>query len=240
LTSRDSPPGDSINRSLSDDLLEIAMNRTVPSTLTVALVLLVILGAALAAGCTTTTTTTAKGTIGPTPTPAGTTAGTAAAVTTSGPSGSGSAAVAAVSYDRLLPFIPKTAGAWSLESDAQGMTMKDAEGHEYTWVTGTYTKDGDENAQADIVIQDAAVANTPYKQQWKSFTSYESTEGSMKSVTVKGQPAWQTYDKSTNNNGLMAFVGDRYIVFMTVEDGTKADLDTLVNAMDFAGLAAVK
>ncbi len=39
---------------------------------------------------------------------------------------------------------------------------------------------------------------------------------------------------------MMIGVGDRFIVYTTVEDGTKADLDALVNAMDFAGLAAVK
>ncbi len=86
-------------------------------------------------------------------------------------------------------------------SDAQGMTMKDGEGHDYTWVTGDYAKAGDDNAKASIVIQDSAVANTPFKQQWGAFRSYESTEGSMKSVTVKGQPGWESYDKSSNNYG---------------------------------------
>jgi hypothetical protein len=118
--------------------------------------------------------------------------------------------------------------------------MKDAEGHDYTWVSGEYDKDGNENARGSIVIQDSAVANTPFKQQWSTFRSYESTDGWWRSVTVKGQPGWKFHDKSSNDYGQWVLVGDRYIVYTTVEGGTEADLDTLVNAMDFAGLAAVK
>jgi len=213
------------------------MNRTAPSTLIAALALLVLLGVALAAGCTTPSSgsTTAK-----TPTPVDTTAaGRVTTVGTSG-SGSGSAAVAAIGFDRLIPFIPKTAGAWKLEDDAQGMSMKDGEGHDYTWATGNYVMNGNDNARASIMIQDAAVANTPFKQQWSTFRSVESTDGWWRSVTVKGQPGWKFHNKSSNDYGQWVLVGDRYIVFTTVEDGTEADLDALVNAMDFAGLAAVK
>lgn len=208
------------------------MTHTAPSTLIAALAVLALLGVALVAGCTTTSSGPAT-----TPTPAGTTAGT---VSTAGTPGTGSAPVAAVSYDRLIPFIPKTAGAWSLDGDAQGMTMKDGEGRDYTWVTGEFVKAGDENARASIVIQDAAVANTPFKQQWTSFQSYESTEGWWRAVTVKGQPGWRFHDKSSNDYGGWVMAGDRYIVFINVEDGTEADLDALVNAVDFAGLAAVR
>ena len=216
------------------------MNRTAPSTLIAALALLVLLGVALAAGCASTPSgSTATKT--PTPAAAGTTsAGTAAAVTTSGSSGSGAGALTAVSFDRLIPFIPRAAGAWTLDGEAQGMTMKDGEGRDYTWVTGEYQKAGDDNAKGSVMIQDAAVANTPFKQQWSPFKSYESTDGWYRSVTVKGQPGWKFYTKSTNDYGQWVLVGDRYIVFTTVEGGTEADIDSLVNAMDLSGLAAVK
>ncbi len=208
------------------------MTRTAPSTIIAALAVLALLGVALVAGCTTTPSGPAT-----TPTPAGTAAAT---VSTTGTPVTGSTNVAAVSYDRLIPFIPKTAGAWSLDGEAQGMTMKDNEGRDYTWVTGEFVKAGDENAGASIVIQDAAVANTPFKQQWTSFQSYESTEGWWRAVTVKGQPGWRFHDKSSNDYGGWVMAGDRYIVFISVEDGTEADLDALVNAVDFAGLAAVR
>ena len=90
------------------------------------------------------------------------------------------------------------------------------------------------------MIQDAAVANTPFKQQWSSFRSFETTDGWYRSVTVKGQPGWKSYTKSSNDYGQWILVGDRYIVYTTVEKGTEADLDALVNAMDLSGLAAVK
>lgn len=209
------------------------MTRTAPSTLITAFAVLALIGVALASGCTTTPPGPAT-----TPTPDGTAA--ASPVPTTASSGTGSAPVTAVSYDKLIPFIPATAGAWKLEDDAQGMSMKDGEGHDYTWVTGEYVKDGDDDVRANIVIQDAAAANAPFKQQWTSFQSYESTEGWWRAVTVKGQPGWRYHDTSSNDYGGWVMAGDRYIVFISVEDGTEADLDALVNAVDFAGLAAVR
>lgn len=209
------------------------MTRTALSTLVTALAVLALLGVALTSGCTTTPSNPAT-----TPTPAGT--GAAGTVSTTMSSGTGAAPVAAVSFDKLIPFIPATAGAWKLENDAQGMTMKDGEGRDYTWVTGEYVKDGDENTGANIMIQDAGAANAPFKQQWTSFQSYESTQGWWRAVTVKGQPGWRFHDKSSNDYGGWVMAGDRYIVFISVEDGTEADLDALMNAMDFAGLAAVR
>jgi hypothetical protein len=212
------------------------MHRTSHTTLFAALALLVVLGTALAAGCTSSSTGGAS-TTAPTATIASSTA--AVATTASSSSGTGSA-VGATGYERLVPFIPKTAGALQLEGDAQGFTMKDDSGQEYAWATGTYKKAGSDASTGSIVIQDAATANTPLKQQWKSFTSFETTEGSMKSVTVKGQPAWEIVDKSAKKINLMAFVGDRYIVYVMMENDNRADLDQLVNAMDLAGLAALK
>ncbi len=134
------------------------MNRTASSTLIAALALLVLLGVALAAGC---TTTPSGSTATSTPTPADTTAaGRVTTAVTSG-SGSGSAAVAAVSFDRLIPFVPKTAGAWKLDGDAQGLTMKDGEGRDFTMVNGEYLKDGNEDARATVMIQDSAAREHP-------------------------------------------------------------------------------
>ncbi|HIH04308.1 MAG TPA: hypothetical protein HA263_10855 [Methanoregulaceae archaeon] len=215
------------------------MNRTAPSTLIAALALLVLLGVALAAGCASTPSGSAATT---TPTPAGTTAATtaAAAVTTAGTSGSGSTAVAVVSADRLAPFIPKTAGAWKLDGEAQKITTSDGEGQNFVMATGEYVKDSDDKASANVMILDSAVAKTPYKEQWGSFRSVETNDGWYRSVTVKGQPGWRSYAKSSNDYAEWVLAGDRYIVVATVQDGSEADLDALVNAIDFAGLAAVK
>src|SRR5665647_906884 len=173
------------------------MNHTASSTLIAALALLVLLGVALAAGCTTTSTV-SKTTATPTAaasTVTSTAATTAAAVTTAGTSGSGSAAGAAVAADRLVPFIPKTAGGWKLDGDAQTVTMKDGEGRDFTMVNGDYVKDGVTETKGTIIIMDSAVAKTPYKEQWASFRSIETNDGWWKSVTVKGQPSWKSYTK---------------------------------------------
>ncbi|MEN6341426.1 MAG: hypothetical protein ABFC89_02595 [Methanospirillum sp.] len=221
------------------------MNRTASSTLIAALALFVLLGVALAAGCTSTPTGT-KPTTAPTAVgtavagTAGTVATTLAAASASSGSSSSGSTVPAVGYARLIPFVPKSAGALKLEGDPMGMTSKDSSGKEFSWVTGTYTKTGDDKVQASVQIHDLATAESPLKGMWKSFTAYESTEGYMKSTTVKGFPAWDVYDKNGNTYDMMIGVGDRFIVYVIVEDGTKADLDALVNAIDISGLAAQK
>ncbi len=218
------------------------MNRTTPSNLLAVLVLLVVLGAALAAGCTSTSTG-GKATTAPAGTVAA--AGTAVSGTSGPPAGTIAASgtghsVAAVGYARLIPFIPKSVGAWKLESDPMGMDSKDAEGREYSFVTGIFRKNGDENAEVSVQIHDIAIADSSLKQMWKSYTNVETSEMSMKQITVKGQPAWEINDKSTNNHSLMSLAGERFMVYVLVEDATQADLDAFVNAIDFAGLAAVK
>ncbi|NLX48517.1 MAG: hypothetical protein GXY82_01315 [Methanospirillum sp.] len=211
------------------------MKRPASTHLAAALAVLVLLGAALLAGCTSDTTD-GTATTAPTasPSPAGTHVATA---TTAGTSGSGTAA-AAIAYDRLIPLLPASAGTWTLDGDPQGMTMKDGEGREYTWVTAEYTGDGD--AAAQVLIQDTAAAETPYRQQWNSFSSYESTQGWWRAVTVDGQPGWRYHDASSDDYGTWVLVGDRFIVYALVNDGTEADLDALVDAIDIAGLAALK
>ena len=209
------------------------MNRTTSRILIAALTLLVLLGAALAAGC-------ASAPSGSAATKIPTSAGTAAVTTAGSSTGSGAPAVGAVGYARLLPFVPKSAGAWKLESDPMGMTGKDADGKEYSWVTGVYQKSGDDTVQGSVQIHDLATAESPLKGMWQGFSAYESTEGYMKSTTIKGSPAWDIHDKNSKSYSMMIGVGERYLVFVTVEDGTKADLDTIVNAVDIAGIAAVK
>lgn len=206
------------------------MNRKNGFNLLGVLALLVVLGAALAAaGCT-------SGSNGTATTPAPTAAGTAGvtAAGTAGPAGP------AVGYDRLMPFLPKTAGPWTLDGEGEGMTLKDNEGRDYTFATGDYAKAGDEKAGGTIVITDNGMAVSPLKQQWSSFTQLDSTEMSMRQVTVDGQPAWRVEQKKSNEHSMMVLAGDRFLVHIQVADASAADLDALVDGIDFAGLAALK
>ena len=212
------------------------MNRPTSRTLLAALALLVVLGAALAAGCTSGAPAGGAATAVATGTPATAESTAAAGVT----GGAGSAAVNAVGHERLAPFVPRSAGAWKLDGEPQGLTMKDSEGRDYTWVTGEYRKSGSEDAQGSLAITDNGVATSPLKQQWQTFASLDTTEMSMKQVTVKGQPAWRIEQKQSNEHSIMVLVGDRIMVWVQVTDGTGADLDALVDAIDFAGIAAVK
>ncbi len=205
--------------------------RTTP--LLAALAVLLVLATALAAGCTSSSNSTAS-TTAPTTSVAGTAVVTAAGTAQSGTAGP------AVGYDRLVPFLPKTAGAWTIDGEGEGMTLKDNEGRDYTFATADYTKSGDEKAGGSIVITDSGLAVSPLKQEWSSFTQIDSTEMSIKRATADGQPAWRIDQKKTNEHSMMVLAGDRFLVNVQVADATSADLDALVDAIDFAGLAALK
>ena len=107
-------------------------------------------------------------------------------------------------------------------------------------MTGDYKKSGDTKAEATVVFTDNGVATTPLKQQWSSFRRIETTEMSMTQVTVDGFPAWRLEDKKSEEHSMTVLVGDGIMVQVMVGEGTPADLDTLVDAIDFAGLAALK
>ena len=146
-----------------------------------------------------------------------------------------------VAYQQLAPFIPRSAGAWTLDGDAGGMTTKDDEGYDYTWVAGRYNRAGSGDARAGVTIVDNGVATrSPLEQQWQTFADTDTADISMKQVTVRGQPAWRILDKNTNEHSMMIRAGDRFMARVHVWAGNGADLDMLVDIIDYAGIAALK
>lgn len=196
----------------------------------VPLLALIVIGFCLATGCTDSQVPNVPGTgehqtLAATQTSAG-----QAAANTPAPG-----SVKAVHFNSLIPFLPGAPVGWEA-AEADGMTMT-VENDEWSWATREYTK-GD--TTAIIWIQDTAYYNVGFREAWGSFTSFETTDGYFKSVTVKGYPSWETYSKSGNEYVTYTDVADRFMVYVGVDDGTKADLDTFINAIDYAGLAKLK
>jgi len=107
---------------------------------------------------------------------------------------------------------------------------------QWTWASRDYTK-GD--AQAAIVIQDSAYYNVGQWQMWNTFTSIETTEGYYKSKTIGGHPAWEVFSKP-DSYGTWVGVNERFMVYVSVDGGSKQDLDAFVNAIDYGGIANLK
>ena len=62
----------------------------------------------------------------------------------------------------------------------------------------------------------------------------------IKPLMVKGHPAWKIHLKTTNEHSILVLIADRFMVHSSVEGGSENDLDMIVEAIDFAGIAALK
>jgi len=182
----------------------------------------------LAAGCTTDTTPTET-------TPYGTTAvATTAPAAGTTVSGAAQGSVTAVSFTALMAYLPDAPAGWTAE-EGTGASWAIDEG-QWTWATREYAK-GD--AQASILIQDSAYQEVGYWESWDSLVAFETSEGYYKSGTVSGHPSWEYFTKPASY-GTWIGVNERFMVFVSVEDGSKQDLDAFVNAINYGGLANLK
>lgn len=187
----------------------------------------------MAAGCTGTSDTTET-------TPYGTSStGTAVATTVPAAAGttvSGAAegSVTAVSYTALIPFLPNAPAGWTAEEPiGSSLTIEDGQ---WTWASRDYSKD---DAWATVIIQDSAYQDVGYWESWDSFVSFETTEGYYKQRTVSGHPSWEFFSKP-DSYGTWVGVNERFMVYVSVEGGSKQDLDALVNAVNYGGIANLK
>ena len=187
--------------------------------------LIVVLGICLCmtAGCTSSSSDTT--------TPEAATTAPAAGTTVSG---AARGSVTAVPFETLITFLPAAPAGWTAEEPV-GITMAVEDG-QWTWASRDYTK-GD--AQAAIVIQDSAYYNVGQWQMWNTFTLIETTEGYYKSKTIGGHPAWEVFSKP-DSYGTWVGVNERFMVYVSVDGGSKQDLDAFVNAINYGGIANLK
>ena len=147
-----------------------------------------------------------------------------------------SATTEAVHFSKLIELLPAAPSGWGGE-EPEGMTFTYEEG---TWsmATESYSKTGTEDVTADVAITDYAFYTVGWSAAWQGFYAWESTEGYAKTTKVNGFPAWEIYDKDSNDYGLYVGINDRFMVFIH----TNSDKDTLyafANSIDYKGIAAL-
>jgi len=169
------------------------------------------------------------------------TSSTGTAVATTAPAASGTTvsgaaegSVTAVSYIALIPFLPNAPAGWTADEPV-GATWTDQD-VQWTWATREYAK-GD--ARATVLIQDSACYDVGYWESWDSLVAFETTEGYYRSGTVSGHPSWEYFTKPASY-GTWIGVNERFMVFVSVEDGSEQDLKAFVNAINYGGIANLK
>jgi PGF-CTERM protein len=147
-----------------------------------------------------------------------------------------SATTEAVHFSKLIEFLPDAPSGWEGE-EPEGMTLTYEEG---TWsmATESYSKTGTEDVTADVAITDYAFYTVGWSAAWQGFYAWESTEGYAKTTKVNGFPAWEIYDKDSNDYSLSVGINDRFMVLIN----TNSDKDTLyafANSIDYKGIATL-
>jgi hypothetical protein len=146
----------------------------------------------------------------------------------------------AVDYQKLLPILPEPSPGWTADKP-EGST-EDVGGFRITNVHRDYRKgEGEKAPSAAISILDS-VANPDYvtatTEAWKSNS--ESSEGYAKSVTIDGNPGFETFEKDTKHATLWVMVADRYFVQVELQNEEATQLQEWIKRVDLKKLAAIK
>ncbi|PYL71776.1 MAG: hypothetical protein DMF26_18390 [Verrucomicrobia bacterium] len=146
----------------------------------------------------------------------------------------------AVDYQKLLPILPEPPSGWNADKP-EGST-EDVGGFKITNVHRDYRKgEGEKAPSAAISVLDS-VANPDYvnatTEAWKSNS--DSSEGYAKSVSVDGNPGFETFEKDTKHAALWVMVADRYFVQVELQNQEPNELQDWIKRIDLKKLAGIK
>jgi hypothetical protein len=145
-----------------------------------------------------------------------------------------------VNYTKLLPILPDAPSGWTAEKP-EGSTT-DVGGFQITNVHRDYHKgEGTDAPLVSISILDSA-ANPDYvtatTAAWK-FSS-ETPEGYSKSVTIEGNPGFESYEREQKHASLWLMVGKRYFLQIETQNMDPKELQNWVKRVDLKKLGEIK
>ena len=146
----------------------------------------------------------------------------------------------AIDFQKVLPILPEPPGGWTADKP-EGST-EDVGGFKITNVHRDYHKgEGEKAPSAAISILDS-VANPDYvsatTEAWKSNS--DNSEGYAKSVSIDGNPGFETFEKDTKHATLWVMIANRYFVQVELQNEEPAELQEWIKRVDLKKLAAIK
>jgi hypothetical protein len=146
----------------------------------------------------------------------------------------------AVDFQKLLPILPEPPQGWTAEKP-EGST-EDVGGFRITNVHRDYRKgEGDKAPTAAISILDS-VANPDYVSAttaaWNNNS--ETAEGYGKSVTIDGNPGFETFEKESKHATLWLMIANRYFLQIELQNQDPSELQGWVKRVDLKKLAEIK
>ena len=146
----------------------------------------------------------------------------------------------AVDYQKLLPILPEPPSGWTADKP-EGST-EDVGGFKITNVHRDYHNgEGEKAPSAAISILDS-VSNPDYvsatTEAWKSNS--DTSEGYAKSVSIDGNPGFETFEKDSKHAALWVMVANRYFVQVELQNQEPGELQGWIKRVDLKKLAAIK
>src|SRR5215831_7943462 len=146
----------------------------------------------------------------------------------------------AVDYQKLLPILPEPPQGWTADKP-EGST-EDVGGFKITNVHRDYHKgEGEKTPSGAISILDS-ISNPDYvsatTEAWKSNT--DTSEGYAKSVSIDGNPGFETFEKETRHATLWVMIANRYFVQVELQNEEPGQLQEWIKRIDLKKLAAIK
>lgn len=145
-----------------------------------------------------------------------------------------------VDFTKLLPLLPNPPAGWTADKP-EGSTT-DAGGFKLTNVHRDYRKGEGENAPTtSLSILDSA-ANPDYVEAttaaWNFTTT--STEGYSKSVTLDGNPGFETFENEGKHGTLWLMIAKRYFVQIETKGQDASALQDWAKRVDLKKLSQIK
>ena len=145
-----------------------------------------------------------------------------------------------VDYQKLLPILPDAPQGWA--ADKPEGSMEDAGGFRITNVHRDYRKGEGENVPTAAISILDSVANPDYvtttTAAWNNTN--ETSEGYGKSVTIDGNPGFETFEKEGKHATLWIMVANRYFLQIELQNQDPKELQEWVKRVDLKKLAAIK
>src|SRR6266581_5909053 len=146
----------------------------------------------------------------------------------------------AVDYQKLMPILPEPPAGWTADKP-EGST-EDVGGFRITNVHRDYRKGEGENVPTAAISILDSVANPDYVSTttaaWNNTS--ETSEGYGKSVTIDGNPGFETFEKQDRHATLWIMVANRYFLQIELQNQDPKELQEWVKRIDLKKLAAIK
>jgi hypothetical protein len=156
------------------------------------------------------------------------------------PASAGGSSPGATDVATLNSLLPQAPAGWAIVGQPVGSTRFDENNNAWTASSAEYSSTANKDTAASITIQDTAGHNVGFRKIWSTFSATENSDGYFRSTTLHGSPAWETHSTGGKTFKTWVLVNDRFMVQVSIENGTEADYGTILNSIDFAGIAARK